>query len=170
MEKFNITLIFLVLVFVGRGQQERKISFDPTENGVAYIAFGDKIDAEDVINDTELSKTYANLTIADSVQTKFRATVTDVCKVKGCWMKLQLEDGEEAIVRFKDYAFFVPIDIVGREVVVKGQAFVAEMSIEDQKHYAKDGGLSEAEIAKITAPKKTYGFEAVGLLLAPSNL
>lgn len=166
MKKFNITLVVLLLVFVCRGQDEQEISSDPADAGATYIAYGEKIDTEDAISATELSETYENLPVADSVQTKFRATVTDVCKAKGCWMKLQLEDGKETMVRFKDYGFFMPKDIEGREVVVNGQAFVAEMSIEDQKHYAKDGGQSDAEIAKITAPKKTYGFEADGVLLA----
>ena len=43
--------------------------------------------------------------------------------------------------------------------------FVEEMSVADQKHYAKDAGASEEEIAKILKPKKTLGFEADGVLL-----
>ena len=59
----------------------------------------------------------------------------------------------------------MPKDIKGKEVIVNGLAFVEEMSVKDQKHYAKDGGKSEAEIAEITSPKKTLGFEADGVLL-----
>jgi len=167
MKKFNVTLVVLLFVFVCKGQEDDQyLAFDPSDVGFAYTVYGEQIMPEDAISTTELSKNYANMSVNDSVQTKFRATVTDVCKAKGCWMKLQLEDGNEAMVRFKDYGFFMPMDIEGREVVVNGQAFVTEMSIEDQKHYAKDGGRSEAEIAKIAAPRKTYGFEADGVLLA----
>ena len=80
-------------------------------------------------------------------------------------MKLELQDGEETMVRFKDYGFFMPMDIKGKEVIVNGFAFVEEMSVEDQKHFAKDGGKSEAEMAKITTIKKTLSFEADGVLL-----
>jgi len=59
----------------------------------------------------------------------------------------------------------MPKDIAGKEVIVNGLAFVEEMSVEDQRHYAEDGGKSEDEIAKITKPKKTFGFEADGVLL-----
>jgi len=108
---------------------------------------------------------YNNMTASDTLQTKFTATVKEVCKAKGCWMKLDMENGEEVMVRFKDYGFFMPTDIEGREVVVNGLAFVEEMSVEDQRHYAKDGGASDAEIKNIVAPKKTLGFEADGVLL-----
>lgn len=165
MKKFNSTLIVLLLVFVCRGQEEKDFDVYPVETGVAYIAFGEKIDAEGAIGGAKLSDAYENMVVSDTMQTKFRATVTDVCKAKGCWMKLLLKDGAETMVRFKDYGFFMPKDIEGRNVVVNGQAFVEEMSIEDQKHYAKDGGGSEAEIAKIIAPKKAYGFKADGVLL-----
>lgn len=166
MKKIKIMLVLLLLVFVCSGQEEQEVTFDPAGTEVAYSAFGEKIDAEDALSDTELLEAYENMVVSDTVETKFRATVTDVCKAKGCWMRLRLQDGQEAMVRFKDYGFFMPQDIEGREVVVNGQAFVEEMSVEDQKHYAKDGGRSEAEIAKITAPKAIYGFVADGVLLA----
>ncbi|MGB5361081.1 MAG: DUF4920 domain-containing protein, partial [Eudoraea sp.] len=102
---------------------------------------------------------------ADTLETKFSATVTDVCKSKGCWMKLNLKNGEEVMVKFKDYGFFVPKDIEGREVVVNGSAFIDNMSVEDQKHYAKDAGESQEVIKQIKEPKKTFGFEADGVLI-----
>ncbi len=165
MNKINLSIVFLILVFACKGQQSQQDDATQSKTAVDYLSFGDKIDAQDAISDAELSEEYENMKVADTIQTKFRATVTDVCKAKGCWMKLQLQDGQEAMVRFKDYGFFMPKDIEGREVIVNGMAFVEEMSIEDQKHYAKDGGQSEAEIATITTPKKTYGFEADGVLM-----
>ncbi|MBT8271127.1 MAG: DUF4920 domain-containing protein, partial [Bacteroidia bacterium] len=83
----------------------------------------------------------------------------------GCWMKLNLGEGEQVMVRFKDYGFFMPKDIAGKEVIINGFAFVDEMSVSDQKHYAEDAGESEDAIAAITEPKKTYSFEADGVLL-----
>jgi len=165
MNKINISIVFLALVFACKGQQSEQDSADKNKTAIDYLAFGQEIDDHGAISDTELAEEYAAMAVADTIQTKFRATVTEVCKSKGCWMKLQLQDGQEAMVRFKDYGFFMPKNIEGREVIVNGMAFVEEMSVDDQKHYAKDGGQSEAEIAKITAPKKTYGFEADGVLL-----
>lgn len=160
--------ILLVIFFVSIG-----VSAQNPQEGITDMpiiipdmpSFGEQIDNNNVINSQEMSEKYAALAVADTMQIKFTATVTDVCKVKGCWMSLELEDGQEAMVRFKDYGFFMPKDIAGKEVIVNGLAFVEEMSIEDQKHYAKDGGKSESEIAQITTVKKTYSFEADGVLL-----
>ena len=101
----------------------------------------------------------------DTVNSKMIAKVEEVCQSKGCWMKLNLEDGKQVMVKFKDYGFFMPKDIAGKEVVINGIAFVDEMSVDDQRHYAKDAGKSAEEIAAITEPKKTYSFEADGVLL-----
>ena len=55
---------------------------------------------------------------------KITGKVVEVCQEKGCWMKLQKTDGEHLMVKFKDYKFFMPRDIVEKYVVQKGQAVV----------------------------------------------
>jgi len=42
---------------------------------------------------------------------------------------------------------------------------VEEVSIDEQRHYAEDAGKSAEEIASITVPKRTYSFEADGVLV-----
>jgi hypothetical protein len=134
-----------------------------------YLLFGDFFDLKNDISANKMSENYKSISVLDTLQTKFTATVTDVCKAKGCWMKLKLNNKDEeediVMVKFKDYGFFVPKDIIGKQVVVNGKAFVTQMSIEVQKHYAMDGGEPEEVIALITKPKKTYGFNATGVLL-----
>jgi len=158
MKGFNILLVVLVISFSAMGQNAIE-----TKNNVK--SYGALIAAENAKDANKMLNVYNNMTASDTLQTKFTATVKEVCKAKGCWMKLDMENGEEVMVRFKDYGFFMPTDIEGREVVVNGLAFVEEMSVEDQRHYAKDGGASDAEIKNIVAPKKTLGFEADGVLL-----
>ena len=165
MKKFNI-LIGVLAVLVGCQSVEKKNKNEETAaKTVEYDSFGAEIQAEGAKSDIEMLTFYQNLPVADTVNTKFTATVTDVCQTKGCWMKLELEDGEQAMVRFKDYAFFMPKDIAGKDVIVDGKAFVAMMSVEDQRHYAEDEGKSAEEIAAITEPKKTFSFEASGVLI-----
>ena len=53
----------------------------------------------------------------------------------------------------------------GKEVVVNGKAFVAEVSVEEQRHYAEDAGRSKEEIEAITEVQKTLSFEADGVLV-----
>ncbi|MFT4022287.1 MAG: DUF4920 domain-containing protein [Flavihumibacter sp.] len=83
----------------------------------------------------------------------------------GCWMKLETGQGEPIMVKFKDYGFFMPKDIGGKEVVLDGEATVTETPVKQLKHYAKDAGKSKEEIAKIKSPKKETVFVANGVLV-----
>ncbi|MFB0945405.1 MAG: ribosomal protein S4E [Spirosomataceae bacterium] len=122
-----------------------------------YDSFGEKIKAKGAVAVDEIS--------TDSDNVKITGEVESVCVVKGCWMKLKLADGKTMRVTFKDYGFFVPMDIVGKEVVMEGNAKVKETSVEDLQHYAKDAGKSADEIAKITEGTKEMAFEATGVLV-----
>jgi hypothetical protein len=158
MKRINTFLVFLLIIWGAQAQDSQpKVS--------ALASFGEKIEASGAMNVEDMTDKYEMLAVNDTLQTKFKATVTDVCQSKGCWMKLQLEDGSKTMVRFKDYGFFMPKDIAGKQVIVNGKAFVEEMSIADQQHYAEDAGKSAEEIAKIISVKKTFGFEADGVLL-----
>ena len=101
----------------------------------------------------------------DTLNVKFASKINTVCKSKGCWMNLDLGNEQESLVKFKDYGFFMPLNSDGREVIVNGKAFVNTTSIEELRHFAKDAGKSEEEIAKITEPKYTLSFEADGVLM-----
>ncbi len=134
------------------------------EIAINYQTFGDKISDENVLTQQEMLEKFNNLKPGDTINVKFAATVKEVCQKKGCWMNLEMGE-QEAMVRFKDYGFFMPKDIAGQEIIVNGKAYVEEMSIEDQRHYAEDGGKSAEEIAAITETKRTLAFEADGVLI-----
>lgn len=118
--------------------------------------------AEQIGSDSEV---YKKLQANDTLTTQLKGKITEVCQAKGCWMKVDLTDGQEVFVRFKDYGFFVPTDAAESQVLLNGKAFLEEMSVADQKHYAKDKGASDAELAQITQPKRTYRFEADGVII-----
>ena len=166
MRGFNILVVLLVLISSCKGQETKHEIVAKTQNAKELASFGDKFLADGSISSREMMQKYNGMAVADTLQAKFTAVVKEVCQAKGCWMKIELDGGEEAMVRFRDYGFFMPKDISGKEVIINGYAFVEEMSVEDQKHYAEDGGKSEDEIERITEPKKTFGFEADGVLLS----
>jgi hypothetical protein len=85
--------------------------------------------------------------------------------VKGCWMKVRTTDGQTMRVTFRDYGFFVPKDIAGKQVVFEGTAQQSTTSVADLKHYAEDAGKSKEEIAKITQPEKAVTFVADGVIV-----
>ncbi len=96
---------------------------------------------------------------------KITAKVTEVCQEKGCWMKVDKGNGETLMVRFKDYGFFMPKNIVGQTVVLEGEAKQKEVSVKQQQHYAEDAGKSKEEIEKIKEVKKETQFVAKGVLV-----
>jgi hypothetical protein len=164
MKCFNILLVFLLVSASCRDSKEDGKAQAPITT-VHYAPVGDTIPAENALSAEGMWEKYRLMQVSDTVNAKFTASVADVCKAKGCWMKVTLADGQRAMVKFKDYGFFMPQDIVGKKVVINGVAFVEEMSVEDQRHYAADGGADEKELSMITTPKKTYGFEANGVLI-----
>ncbi|WP_316826696.1 DUF4920 domain-containing protein [Pedobacter miscanthi] len=100
-----------------------------------------------------------------TVDMKIEGKVVDVCKKKGCWMTLEMPNGDPMRVTFKDYAFFMPKDIVGKTVVLDGLAKKQTISVETLRHYAEDARKTPEEVAKITDPKKELAFEAKGVVI-----
>jgi hypothetical protein len=92
-----------------------------------------------------------------------KGTVTEVCEMKGCWMNVAAEDGTITRVSFKDYALFMPKDIVGKEVVLHGKAMLKDFTEAERRHYAEDAGASQAEIDQIVGSEKRVAFEADGV-------
>ena len=158
----RIIIVFVVIPMVLLACKSK--TEEPAEN-INYASYGERISSKAVLTKDEMMQKFTSLSQGDTVNLKFTSTVNEVCKKKGCWMKLDLGKDQETMVRFKDYGFFVPKDIAGKEVVLNGLAFVEEMSVEDQRHYAKDAGKSDEDIANITGPKRSFGFEADGLLI-----
>ncbi len=148
--------------FTGSDEKSFSVS-EITESD--YENFGSKVAAEKIYYTNTIAEKYEGLTEGDTVSLAFSSTVNSVCKAKGCWIKVALGDDKETMVKFKDYGFFVPKDIENDTVIVQGKAFVKEMSVEEQRHFASDAGKSKEEIAAITKVKKTYSFIADGVLI-----
>ncbi|GAB3509202.1 hypothetical protein GCM10027341_45910 [Spirosoma knui] len=123
---------------------------------------GKKISETNAIPATQLT---AKMGDKEKMSAKVEGTVESVCKVKGCWMKVKTGDGQTMRVMFKDYAFFVPKDIVGKTVVVEGIAETTTTPVDELRHYAEDAGKSKEEIAKITEPEKALTFMADGVIV-----
>ncbi len=128
----------------------------------AQSVHGKKISEDGAVPAPEL---VAKLGDKPEMPTKVQGTVASVCKVKGCWMEVKTDEGKTMRVTFKDYGFFVPKDIVGKQVVFEGVAQQTTTSVAELKHYAEDAGKSKAEIAKITQPEKALTFVADGVIV-----
>ena len=169
MKKYILLLFAASLFFSCENKKDNSESGGEKGTEVAmvgdYASFGKEITADGAMTQNEMMDKYSQMKPGDTATIKFSSKVKSVCQMKGCWMKLALNPDAEAMVKFKDYDFFVPMDIAESDAIVEGKAYIEEMSIEDQQHYAKDAGKSDEEIAAITEPKKVYQFMADGVLI-----
>ncbi|MBW3518731.1 DUF4920 domain-containing protein [Flavobacterium sp. NKUCC04_CG] len=154
-------VLILVLSSCKKAIDQTVVEAVPTE--INYEVFGDSIKETPVLTQVEMSEKYKNMKAGDTLAVQFKSKIEEVCQKKGCWMSLSLDEGQKSFVKFKDYSFFVPMNAGDHEVIVSGKAYVNVVSVDELKHYAKDGGKTEAEIAAITEPKITYSFMADGV-------
>jgi len=161
----KITCLFAFAVFaVSCGKKEEvKEEIKVTES---YAVFGDSISNDGALTSAEMMSKFESLKEGDTIDVKFTSKINDVCQKKGCWMNVALDNDNSTFVKFKDYAFFVPMNAENKDVIVEGKAYVSIESIDDLKHYAKDAGKSQAAIDSIVAPKTSYSFMANGVLIS----
>jgi hypothetical protein len=153
------TLFTLVFVFVLTGlfaQPPKGPVTAGTTFGEAIASVGAKpiADLPGIVTDNE------------AVHVKMIAKVVDVCPKKGCWISLEIPGHEsKAFVKMKDYGFFVPVELIGKTVVVDAEAKLIKTSVEELKHYAEDAKKSKEEIDAITQPKEEIRLTANGILV-----
>lgn len=155
MKKLTLLLAVVFLTITAFAQNNPK----PAVKGVTY---GEGTNTTDIKTLGDMEEQVGD---KGAFTGKITAKVTEVCLEKGCWMKVDKGNGETMMVRFKDYGFFMPKDIVGKIVVLEGEAKQKEVSVKQQQHYAQDAGKSKAEIEKIKEVKKETQFIAKGVLV-----
>lgn len=134
---------------------------DPDATG----SFGAEITADGALDGPGL---LAQLGDQDSVQAKFRGEISACCQAKGCWMTMPLDGEQELMVKFKDYAFFAPMNSSGKPAVVEGWAYKEVVSVDELRHYAEDNNASPEEIEAITEPEERITFMADGIIIEAS--
>jgi len=151
MKHLFVTICSIILAVIVYAQQPA-----PAASGIKY---GAEFNSDGAIAVDELDKKMT----ASKFDGKLTGKVVEVCQEKGCWMKLEKANGEKLMVKFKDYSYFMPKNIVGKEVVLDGEARVNEISVKQLRHYASDAGKSKEEIEKIKEPRKELVFVARGV-------
>lgn len=149
-------ILFLLTAAVCVNAQPPKT---PTTPGTT---FGEAVTADNATAVAELPNLMAD---QQQVDVKVTGKVLDVCPKKGCWMTLELPDKSTVLVKFKDYGFFVPLELIGKTVVLEGQAKKIETSVAELKHYAEDAKKSKEEIDAIKEPKQEIRLTANGVLV-----
>ncbi|QNR23384.1 DUF4920 domain-containing protein [Croceimicrobium hydrocarbonivorans] len=172
MKKFAFFLSAVALLSAcknttNEGDSETSASSDSTAVEASTEAienhyYGDTINEDDAV---DVSQLLAMMNGNDSIDVKLSGTVNSSCQKKGCWMKMDMGDGKELRVSFRDYSFFVPKNLNGEHAVVQGTAYVDTLDIDFLKHLAEDAGKTEEEIAQITEPEISVNFTANGVII-----
>lgn len=128
------------------------------ESDPATAAWGAPVSAAAPLTLAELLDQAAT---RDGTEVVVSGTVKEVCQNKGCWVVLA--DGDrEMRIKFKDYAFFVPMDLAGETLVAEGIFAIEMVSVDDAQHYLEDAGRHD-EAARITEPQRSFSFMASGV-------
>lgn len=129
---------------------------DPNVRGVAF----------EMVNVEKIDDFLTSMEGIDTMDAVVTGKVESVCKKKGCWMNVVSENGEDGMfVQFVDYGFFMPLDLEGQTVTMKGTAYKSVTSVADLQHFAEDEGKTKEEIAAITEPKEELKFLASGVVI-----
>ena len=157
------TFIFFLVIFAACTQPAEQQQTATSDTEIDYQSYGAAITPDGALTPAAFGSKMEGKSLA---RMKVAANIDACCQAKGCWMKLDMENGEQMMVRFKDYGFFVPTDSEGKTAIIEGEAFLDTISVEELQHYAADAGKSEAEIKAITVPEYTLAFTADGVLIA----
>ena len=156
MKKLFLTLTIATFGFIANAQP-------PAGDAKPGDWYGEKISADGAVAITDVAAKLATGT--ESMDTKIKAKIIEVCPNKGCWLKLELSNGETATVKMKDYGFFLPLAAKGKTVVIDGEVKMKTTSVAELKHYAEDAKKSKEEIAAITQPQKEVKVMAKGIVV-----
>ncbi|HMO25152.1 MAG TPA: DUF4920 domain-containing protein [Tepidisphaeraceae bacterium] len=121
----------------------------------AFEAYGEAM-VEDARPALSLKDVLAKADDLKDQTVRVSGTVQDVCRSKGCWIRMNDEAGNSLFVKFTCpvEGRLIPVDAVGKTAVVEGKLMVKMISEDEAKHYAEESGKPEEELAKIKGPQR----------------
>ena len=134
----------------------------PKGKATPGMVYGEKITERDAMPAGELPMM---LSMQDTVEVKIMAKVINSCASEGCWLTFRINDSTEALAKMKNHAFFVPIDIRGKSVIMQGRSYIKTSSVKELKHLAEDAKKTKKEIDAITQPKKQIIYIASSVMV-----
>jgi hypothetical protein len=160
MRSLSIIIILVFLVSCEQTPQKVQPTGKPDQQSTGN--FGEKILADKAIAATDLINIFD---ASDTIETIISGNIIASCKHTGCWMDLDMGNGETVHVTFLDESFTIPLDAAGKNAVAEGTAIRELIPVETLKNYAREEGKSEEEVDAITVPVYAYEFIAKGILI-----
>lgn len=125
-------------------------------------SYGALITEENAVPVSEVKTLLAN---NDTLQVKLKGEIAACCQNTGCWMDLEMANGDTLTVTFSNSDFVIPTDSKGKTTYIEGVARKELQPVEKLRNMAAEQGKSKEEIAAINEPQWAYTFEAKGVLI-----
>ncbi|MCC5931415.1 MAG: DUF4920 domain-containing protein [Cyclobacteriaceae bacterium] len=162
--KLQLASIFLMAGLVWACSQSTKQQEEDNDYELSF--YGEKIEQLSVVAAADVR---GKLETADSVELQVEGIITEVCKKKGCWMKIDMGNGESLTVRFKDYGFFVPVESQGKIAVIDG-VLKKEINEHHGHHHDHDHKEGEACHQDENVSEFVFNFTAKGVILKEDKI
>ncbi len=157
------SVVIALLIFVAACNSGTQVKEGHTEENIASEGvFGQEFPVENAVDATQLTSLFEE---SNKVEVKLKGQIVECCQHSGCWMNIDIGNGQVMQVLFKDGDFTIPIESAGKTVIINGIAYREQVEVSDLKAMAKDNGKSESEISLIIEPSWEYSFVAEGVII-----
>lgn len=139
------TLFALIAAGIANASEEATVIrlTEPVEQTADSETFGSPLD--ETVPAVTLGEIAADAGRYVGAPVRVEVRVSQVCQKKGCFFIAK--DGASVMrVSFKDYSFFVPTDISGKQVTLIGEVVAREITREQAEHFSSDLGESGTKL------------------------
>jgi hypothetical protein len=173
--KKNLPLFLLIFALFYSCSSEKNNSQSSEEEkkwfGLKEITPNDAVNVDDALTKLDNKENLEVINIGEGVtakglKLKVRGEVVDICKSSGCWFTFQTKSGKELFIQMKEHKKTEKGKWIGKTVVVEGELYSNEISVQELRQNAKSEGASREEISKIKEAKTEYILNADGAILA----
>ena len=98
----RLSVVFLLVFTACKENANEKKDNVNTETTTKFDSFGAMISNEGALDSKVMLEKFKSMKAGDTINLKFASKIDEVCSKKGCWMKLDLTNGTQTMVRFKD--------------------------------------------------------------------
>lgn len=163
MRKTSLIFIASALIFSSCQSGNTEETKDDEQVATIDSMYGEAFTKDGAISVSQFYEQMAGKDSLDNIVVE--GELSEVCQAMGCWVKLKNEGGEDIFVKMRGHDFFVPKDVAGKHVYLKGTGVREITSVEELQHYAEDAEESEEAIAAITEPKEEIKIDASGIII-----
>jgi hypothetical protein len=163
-KKIILAIVFCIGALAFAQAQTEKKSGPPAGEALTGEIYGSSVSDSAIKNAITAMKLEKKLEKNNKLENlAIKGKVEEVCEMEGCWLTIKTDSKNRFFVKTKDHAFFVPLALRGKNVVLTGNAELKMTSVKELQHYAEDAKKSKEEIAMITKPKQEVNFMASGI-------